>query len=108
MEFYAIARSDKYFKDPLEFKPERWIRESKDVHSFSHLQFGFGPRMCVGKKRRKKNHNEVVCADHALLKNLKRVTVISLVTQLWPPTQRFLGVRQALQTPPKNLRVGGY
>ena len=54
MEFYATARSEKYFKDPLQFKPERWIRESKDVHSFSHLQFGFGPRMCVGKKRTNK------------------------------------------------------
>ena len=69
MEFYATARSEKYFKDPLQFKPERWIRESKDVHSFSHLQFGFGPRMCAGKKRTNKTR-----ADHALLKNLKRVT----------------------------------
>ena len=51
MEFYATSRSEKYFKDPLEFNPERWLRESKEAHSFSHLQFGFGPRMCVGKKR---------------------------------------------------------
>ena len=51
MDLYATTRSDKYFKDPLEFKPERWLRESKEVHPFSHLQFGFGPRMCVGKKR---------------------------------------------------------
>ena len=50
MELYATTRLDKYFKDPLEFKPERWLRGTKDVHSFSHLQFGFGPRMCVGKK----------------------------------------------------------
>ena len=49
MEFYATTRSEKYFKDPLEFNPERWLRESKEAHSFSHLQFGFGPRMCVGK-----------------------------------------------------------
>ena len=52
MDLYATTRTDKYFKDPLEFKPERWLRsESKDVHSFSHLQFGFGPRMCLGKKK---------------------------------------------------------
>ena len=51
MDFYATTRSEKYFKDPLEFNPERWLRESKEAHSFSHLQFGFGPRMCVGKKR---------------------------------------------------------
>ena len=51
MESYATTRSEKYFKDPLEFNPERWLRESKEAHSFSNLQFGFGPRMCVGKKR---------------------------------------------------------
>ncbi|CAH3047031.1 unnamed protein product, partial [Porites lobata] len=50
LEFYATTRSDKYFKDPLDFKPERWLRESKEAHPFSHLQFGYGPRMCVGKK----------------------------------------------------------
>ena len=55
MEFYATSRSEKYFKDPLEFNPERWLRESKEAHPFSHLQFGFGPRMCVGKKLKRSN-----------------------------------------------------
>lgn len=50
MDLYAASRSEKYFKDPLEFKPERWLRESKEVHSFSHLQFAFGPRMCLGRR----------------------------------------------------------
>ena len=50
MDLYTATRSEKYFKDPLEFKPEPWLRESKEVHSFSHLQFAFGPRMCLGKK----------------------------------------------------------
>ena len=51
MESYATTRSEKYFKHPLEFNPERWLRESKEAHSFANLQFGFGPRMCVGKER---------------------------------------------------------
>ncbi|XP_073228662.1 cytochrome P450 10-like [Porites lutea] len=48
---YCTARSEKYFKQPLEFKPERWLRENKDeIHSFSNQPFGFGTRMCVGRR----------------------------------------------------------
>ena len=52
MELYNAAHSEKYFHDPLEFKPERWLRENRDeIHAFSaNMQFGFGPRGCVGKK----------------------------------------------------------
>jgi len=51
MELYCTARSEKYFKDPLEFKPERWLRENKDEnHAFSNLPFGFGTRMCAGRR----------------------------------------------------------
>ena len=51
MEMYSTSRSEKYFKDPLEFKPERWLRENKDENlAFSNLQFGFGTRMCLGEK----------------------------------------------------------
>ncbi|KNE67489.1 hypothetical protein AMAG_19630 [Allomyces macrogynus ATCC 38327] len=44
----AIAHKAKYFADPLTFNPDRW--ESKDIHPFASLQFGFGPRMCVGRR----------------------------------------------------------
>ncbi|KAJ3363768.1 hypothetical protein GGF31_000702 [Allomyces arbusculus] len=44
----AIAHKAKYFADPLAFNPDRW--ESKDIHPFASLQFGFGPRMCVGRR----------------------------------------------------------
>ena len=84
------------------------LEKVKTFTPFLIYSLDLGLECALVRKEEKKNHNEVACADHALLKNLKRVTVISLVTQLWPPTQRFLGVRQALQTPPKNLRVGGY
>jgi len=51
LENYCIARSEKYFQDPLEFKPERWLRENKDEsHPFSSVPFGFGSRMCLGRR----------------------------------------------------------
>ena len=64
-ELYCAQHSEKYFKDPLEFKPERWLRENRDQHqAFRHLPFGFGARMCVGKKRASFKQGYSVCAVH--------------------------------------------
>ena len=52
LDFYATAVSERHFKNALEFKPERWLRENKkEIHSFAFLPFGFGPRMCLGEFR---------------------------------------------------------
>ncbi|XP_073228660.1 cytochrome P450 27C1-like [Porites lutea] len=51
MEFFCTTLSGKYYKDSLEFQPERWLRENKDEnHPFSNLPFGFGTRMCLGRR----------------------------------------------------------
>ncbi|XP_068714941.1 cytochrome P450 27C1-like [Montipora foliosa] len=51
MEQYCTARSEKYFKDPLKFKPERWLRENRgEYHSFSSVPFGYGVRSCLGRR----------------------------------------------------------
>ena len=39
-----------YGSDFATFAPERWLRGSRNVHPFASLPFGFGPRMCVGKR----------------------------------------------------------
>lgn len=42
--------NEKYFKNALQFSPERWLRDSKDatMHPFVLTPFGHGPRMCAG------------------------------------------------------------
>eukprot|EP00008_Paramoeba_atlantica_P002689 CAMPEP_0201483516 /NCGR_PEP_ID=MMETSP0151_2-20130828/7713_1 /ASSEMBLY_ACC=CAM_ASM_000257 /TAXON_ID=200890 /ORGANISM="Paramoeba atlantica, Strain 621/1 / CCAP 1560/9" /LENGTH=375 /DNA_ID=CAMNT_0047866689 /DNA_START=426 /DNA_END=1553 /DNA_ORIENTATION=+ len=47
---FVASKDEKIFKDPYEFKPERWDRESKKEKPspWAHLPFGWGPRMCQG------------------------------------------------------------
>ena len=47
--FYSmsVASSDSnLFRDPKEFKPDRWSTDK--FHPFASLPFGFGPRSCYG------------------------------------------------------------
>lgn len=57
---YTTSRMEKYFDQPLEFKPERWLRteSEKDAvcpkrvknHAYASLPFGIGARMCIGRR----------------------------------------------------------
>ncbi|XP_077977790.1 1,25-dihydroxyvitamin D(3) 24-hydroxylase, mitochondrial-like [Glandiceps talaboti] len=57
LQTWLIARDPEYFKDPHEFKPERWLQRRKrqhnpeeNFHVFLSLPFGFGTRMCIGRR----------------------------------------------------------
>lgn len=57
-QHYVISNLDKYFEKSNEFMPERWLKtcphgmneSSKGHHPFASLPFGFGRRMCLGKR----------------------------------------------------------
>lgn len=56
----VFTNDEEYFSKPTEFIPERWlkdnshvaegVRHAKETNPFVYLPFGFGPRMCVGKR----------------------------------------------------------
>ena len=56
-----MHKSDEYFEQSKKFIPERWLRApnkdddgcpvtGKPSNPFVYLPFGFGPRMCIGKR----------------------------------------------------------
>ena len=42
-----MGEDPKLFKDSQQFNPDRWATD--DIHPFTVLPFGFGPRGCWGK-----------------------------------------------------------
>uniref|UniRef100_A0AAT9UVE0 Cytochrome P450 301B1 n=1 Tax=Maconellicoccus hirsutus TaxID=177089 RepID=A0AAT9UVE0_MACHI len=50
-QHYVMSNSDRYFKNANEFKPERWLKSNQEKpHPFASLPFGFGKRMCLGRR----------------------------------------------------------
>ncbi|XP_051169311.1 probable cytochrome P450 49a1 [Leptopilina boulardi] len=49
-QHYVISNQDKYFPRSKEFLPERWLGGEKMCHPFASLPFGFGRRMCLGRR----------------------------------------------------------
>ena len=50
---YIMGKDESTFDEASKIKPERWIRSSSSKqqrHPFSFTPFGFGPRMCIGRR----------------------------------------------------------
>jgi cytochrome P450 len=46
---FAMHRSDRYYEDPLEFRPERFVfAEERTRDRYSYLPFGAGAHVCIG------------------------------------------------------------
>ena len=44
----ASHYNPKYFKNPEEFRPERWEKECNDLSAYAFNGFSGGPRSCLG------------------------------------------------------------
>lgn len=53
-QHYVISNQNRYFPDSDEFLPERWLTGSDATsgvkHAFASLPFGYGRRMCLGRR----------------------------------------------------------
>ena len=48
-----MGRMDEYFTNPDQFLPERWMKGHSlegQHHPYAVLPFGFGTRMCIGRR----------------------------------------------------------
>ena len=48
IQAYMIHRNPKFFPDPLEFKPTRFLEDRSLEWCKAYMPFGGGPRFCVG------------------------------------------------------------
>lgn len=53
---YSLHHDERYYEDPEEFKPERFLPENGGVKKYreegKYLGFGDGPRTCLGESVR--------------------------------------------------------
>jgi cytochrome P450 len=46
---YLVHRDERWYDDPLAFRPERWTDEfEEDLPDYAYFPFGGGPRHCIG------------------------------------------------------------
>uniref|UniRef100_A0A8C4JAX2 1,25-dihydroxyvitamin D(3) 24-hydroxylase, mitochondrial n=1 Tax=Dromaius novaehollandiae TaxID=8790 RepID=A0A8C4JAX2_DRONO len=46
---HALGCNEEYFNGWTQFKPERWLQKNL-INPFTHLPFGMGKRMCIGRR----------------------------------------------------------
>ncbi|XP_048753533.1 probable cytochrome P450 49a1 [Ostrea edulis] len=65
------CQNSKYFEEPEQFIPERWIRDDEKyspTHAFAHIPFGHGPRKCIGQRFAE---TEICICTSKLLRNFR-------------------------------------
>lgn len=52
INMYGLAHDAKYFADPYELRPERWLNDQGKATppAYSYIPFSGGPHVCIGRK----------------------------------------------------------
>ncbi len=45
---WLVQRDPRWWPEPLDFRPERWLSDNPERPRSAYLPFGAGPRMCIG------------------------------------------------------------
>lgn len=45
----VTGNMEEFVSNPDEFRPERWLEDGR-LHSFASLPYGFGARICLGRR----------------------------------------------------------
>lgn len=46
----VTGNMEQFVANPEEFRPERWLETDGRLHSFASLPYGFGARICLGRR----------------------------------------------------------
>ena len=96
LSFILMGRDPKLFPNPESFIPERWLDENPGHSKFSSLPFGFGVRMCVGRRLAE-------LEMHLLLARLVQEFTLQY------PSNEEIGINlRALPIPEKNVPMKFY
>nr|WCC58044.1 cytochrome P450 [Pharsalia antennata] len=70
LAFSSVTSCDeKYFKNAQSYNPDRWLRaNNEEFHKFASLPFGYGARMCPGKRLAE---NEIVILLKKILRSYR-------------------------------------
>ena len=45
---WIVHRDERWWDDPLAYRPERWLGDDSDRPEYAYFPFGGGPRHCIG------------------------------------------------------------
>ncbi|XP_043922188.1 1,25-dihydroxyvitamin D(3) 24-hydroxylase, mitochondrial-like [Protopterus annectens] len=64
INFHPMHWNEDIFSDAKKFKPERWLEEKHKINPFAFLPFGFGKRICIGRRLAELQLHLALCWDH--------------------------------------------